>query len=479
MASAFSQTDTPKIEVDTTCPYTNHRERFGGKVSCWAVDQSHDPLEKQRVGPVRGLYFQKVDSGIVSPMLDNSLFIPVIWTNYATEENPVPTPYQLPDANLDDDNVQDIIIFGTFMGNITRYLMLELSEKGLLESDTENGDNGMLAMTFIVSRQWRGTTFEPYNQIKHRMQADGKWPGSSDLINNMSKFANSIIRGFPREQPDGLLVILKQLIPALNDEWETGDFVTVDSGFSNKTLQEGIAYNLVYGTHEVIQKLDTKAARGRGRRQERGRQPTKRLILYKRHSDRSTSRSPSPASERDLRNDVVSKDHKNDEWAFDAKDKMITHMYQNQTQYRLAGTSHRYFFETHKSDYLYYTRHRATGSGESEMDGHLIARLVVEVTSKARWNTTNIETQLSKSTEQVVQQCLSAISAQQKKIGALLVVPDGLKLVKIERAQDQNAAYVVYETPLIKWRCDNAGDHEHDKLIKLFQELNDLCKSRN
>ena len=56
-------------------------------------------------------------------------------------------------------------------------------------------------------------------------------------------------------------------------------------------------------------------------------------------------------------------------------------------------------------------------------------------------------------TEQCVQSCLSAFACNQTVMYGIVVVVDGLKLVKVERQQNPNAAmeYNISETDLVTW----------------------------
>jgi hypothetical protein len=53
---------------------------------------------------------------------------------------------------------------------------------------------------------------------------------------------------------------------------------------------------------------------------------------------------------------------------------------------------------------------------------------------------------LNLSTEQCALQCLAALSHNQTEISGLVIVPDGMKIIKIQRQDNPNVIYYVIDS---------------------------------
>ena len=93
--------------------------------------------------------------------------------------------------------------------------------------------------------------------------------------------------------------------------------------------------------------------------------------------------------------------------------------------------------------------------------GVVEVKLVIEITPKDDAGPeVSLWTLLKAGTEQVVKQCLAAISPEQRSIVGLLIVPDGMKIIKIVRElgpthHHQPGFYRVKETELVQWDSDH------------------------
>lgn len=48
-------------------------------------------------------------------------------------------------------------------------------------------------------------------------------------------------------------------------------------------------------------------------------------------------------------------------------------------------------------------------------------------------------------------QCLAALSHNQTEISGFVIVPDGMKIIKIQRQDNPNVIYYVKETNIVTW----------------------------
>ncbi|CAG2202590.1 unnamed protein product [Mytilus edulis] len=96
-------------------------------------------------------------------------------------------------------------------------------------------------------------------------------------------------------------------------------------------------------------------------------------------------------------------------------------------------------------------------------------KIVVEISSYNKYGTHVLfATHLKRSTEQCFQQCMAGLSFNQEEIAGLVVVPDGMKLMVVNKVENENNtfSYIVKETDLVKW-------NEKYELFCIMQKLID------
>lgn len=214
----------------------------------------------------------------------------------------------------------------------------------------------------------------------------------------------------------------------------------------NKRLREGVMHCLIYGFHPT----QIEIARQQGLYQNRGRL-RHRVILPKALGSRARSRSRSPSPVNDLYIDV--KKTRNQQPALNLQEVL-----QNPNDFELKSYRLHSYFEPHKPDFLIV--------GERN-DFTATAKVVIEVSSYMKYGrSVSFNAHLKLSTEQCVQQCLAGISHNQRVISGLVVIPDGIKLVKVKM---QNHGYTVKETDIIGW-------HETFRIYALLKYLEDAIQ---
>ena len=220
----------------------------------------------------------------------------------------------------------------------------------------------------------------------------------------------------------------------------------------NASLEMGTPHCLKYGF--VKEQLDVESEVGRkganpnAREGEQRGRPRQRVLLKKRTVKKSRSRSRSPLSDDD--DDDVNLTNQLMKTRPNAKaNPNMFHLLNNPNDYLLFTKSHFTYFEPHKPDLvLVWTKESPSNST------HHIAKFVCEISSwnkEARSNV-SLEKHVDSATEQCIQSCLAAMAFDQTFILGIVIVVDGMKLIKIEQEDDgQQLVYNIRETRLISW----------------------------
>ena len=113
------------------------------------------------------------------------------------------------------------------------------------------------------------------------------------------------------------------------------------------------------------------------------------------------------------------------------------------------------YFESHKPDLLLY-KVSVNVPDQDFPDGmrdEVHVKIVFQISSHKDFSKASLYYHMQGNTEQCVQSCLSAFACNQTVMYGIVVVVDGLKLVKVERQQNPNAAmeYNISETDLVTW----------------------------
>ena len=176
-----------------------------------------------------------------------------------------------------------------------------------------------------------------------------------------------------------------------------------------------------------------------------------RVLLQKKLGRKGRSRSRSPLSDDD---DVVLTDHVLPNPPPPGNPTM-PRLLNNPNGYLLTPQSYHHYFEPHKPDLVLVWRKKLA---HMSLPQH-IAKIVCEISS---WNkegrATSLQRHVDEATEQCVQSCLAALAHDQKCILGIVIVADGLKLVKIDRISGNQSGndghhtyYTVKETRLVHW----------------------------
>jgi hypothetical protein len=74
-------------------------------------------------------------------------------------------------------------------------------------------------------------------------------------------------------------------------------------------------------------------------------------------------------------------------------------------------------------------------------------KILIEVSFYVKYGRqTSFDSPLNQSTEQCALQCLAALSHNQTEISGLVIVPDGMKIIKIQRQDNPNVIYYVIDS---------------------------------
>jgi hypothetical protein len=260
-----------------------------------------------------------------------------------------------------------------------------------------------------------------------------------------------LLEGFTCDA-NGIVLAFKTMFEQLTNNDNLG-IRAMPNCIVGQTLKQGAIHCLNYGDHQDLPKT-TVNVRSSTRR---ARTCMKQRVLKPKNPsyiDRSRSRSPSPDS--DIGKDSHRKSNKNprEEYA-----NILIHMCAFPRDYNLKSEKYGRYFEPHIPDGVIYhiSQHKREES--------LI--LVIEVSSyKSLSSTGNMNTHLSEVVDQNVRQCVAALTEGQEWIFGLVFVPDGLKLVKIEKSVDQveGPLYTVYETKLVLWQ-------DRHNILRILQQI--------
>ena len=195
---------------------------------------------------------------------------------------------------------------------------------------------------------------------------------------------------------------------------------------------------------------------------ERGRL-TKRVLLPKRTGDRSRSRSRSPSP----RPNQIPEDseHRNRLGAPINLNDMLDHP----EDYVLKNAKFFKYFEPQKPDLIVYKESVRHVNRQTRQTKHGEVKLVVEIASYKRYSGCYlVKSHLKAATEQCFQSCMSGFGLSQTSITGLIIVPDGMKLIRILKQNDQGvASYITEETDLIEW-------HQTQQLINLIRFMQNV-----
>ena len=247
------------------------------------------------------------------------------------------------------------------------------------------------------------------------------------------ELVDSLLRGFS-DGPNQIGALLSNLLNIFiyEDHYKRKLKMTPSSPLNNKTLQDGVVHCLLYGyNHEQLE-----LARA-GKFQERGRL-RHRVLLRKSHGNRSNSRSRSRSHSPSLDLQYQTEHRRPQNLATTTQN-----MLQNPEDYILMSNAIHSYFEPQTPEFLIYTH--------SINDG-VTGKILIIVSSYVKYGRrTSFASHLTRSTQQCVRQCLAALSHNQTEITGLVIVPDGMKIVKILRQRNPNMIYKVHETNLITW----------------------------
>ena len=216
----------------------------------------------------------------------------------------------------------------------------------------------------------------------------------------------------------------------------------------NGTIRDGVVHCLAYGFH----KSQEEPREGRQRTRAFDRNPVgHRMLVPKRLGLRARSRSDSPESERDhpsLAEDVMDPQ-------LPRYDPDMDDVFEDPDTYVLKPDKLHLYFESHKPDLLLY-KVSVNVPDQDFPDGmrdEVHVKIVFQISSHKDFSKASLYYHMQGNTKQCVQSCLSAFAFNQTVMYGIVVVVDGLKLVKVERQQNPNAAmeYNISETDLVTW----------------------------
>ena len=229
----------------------------------------------------------------------------------------------------------------------------------------------------------------------------------------------------------------------------------------NKDIRSGVPHCLFYGFHgdqldelEERQKQEQRDQERRGSRcqkecQEQMDRISRRILIPNQLTSlHCRSRSPSPLN--DLNDDVQNVHNINH---LPRVDEILA----NPDNYRLKVYRHHSYFEALKPNILMF---------ETNGDETMI-KIVVDICSCKKFPRTRFVEYMRKITEQCVQQCLASLSHGQDEITGIAFVPDGIKMVKVQKQSDEEKhghKFIVKEFELVNW----------DDSSQLYALLDDL-----
>ena len=254
------------------------------------------------------------------------------------------------------------------------------------------------------------------------------------MVSGMSTIAVSSVK-----------ILLQDLLTFPADDAHMYMVITCPASSRNGTLDVGVFHCLSFGFHpEQVNNLQ-EADEARDERPmniERSRR-TKRMLVPKRTSDRSRSgsRSPSPPP-----NTILQDSNHCHRLSAQIT---LEDMLDNPEDYVLKNSKFFQYFETHKPDLIVF---KETSTRQTE-ERHSEVKIVVKIASYNRYpSCLSVKTHLKAVTEQCFLACMAGFCLNQTSITGLIIVPDGMKLIRILKRNNQGvASYVTEETDLIEW----------------------------
>lgn len=317
--------------------------------------------------------------------------------------------------------------------------------KTLFPSTPRISQNPLLTRSCFISLQ--GENYQPNRVLRDWLQVmvGGLSNGTVEFKALFEYlFPNCLSQGHRREQ-------YLTLAPAETSE--------------NGTLGDGVVHCLRYGFHR-------NQSRPRASRQRERFDPnvpvSHRMLLRKEASRRSRSRSPVSddeelSDEGELPPNCTDPDEPNIVPDYDA-------LFDDPGRYLVKPSKLYKYVESHKPD-LSLIVSKATQ--DPQYPGRTREEVQVKISFKMasyeKFASENLTNAVLYNTEQCVQSCLSGFGCNQDLMYGIVIVVDGLKLVKIERQQNLNGEneYVVSDTDLVLW--DQA-----DSMHALFQLIEQI-----
>ncbi|VDI42156.1 Hypothetical predicted protein [Mytilus galloprovincialis] len=423
--------------------------RFAGKVPCLSIGRDILPeVYGNEKSEITGIHFQKVNDGFVKAAIRSDLFMSVDWPNAPTRNM-----LQGPNLDLNTEGNRFEIVPPNLWLQITN-LLLHLKHALIQMMTPANGPPPQSLHDGLKSDIWTGGINNSRNETPKPVRlASLKQIIGEHWVENtwIQSFAFCITEGMGQEQ-SSIQDFLTNLL-GLGTVWSDIYCINTPAETSgNKSLREGVMHCLTYGFHEdQIDRATEQMQRPREQRlRERacGREKyyatedgklTHRVVIP---NDRQRSKSRSPSPTNDIRPQVRRRIPPRPLPPNDIHDFLG-----DADNYDLHAPNLHNFFEPHKPDCVVVK--------EQNIGQNLSAALLctVEICSWQRFGEANFRRTLNHATHQCVQQCLAGLSFNQEHILGLVFVPDGIKLVKVER--DQNQIYRVTETDLITWDDTN------------------------
>ncbi|XP_072038478.1 uncharacterized protein [Amphiura filiformis] len=504
----FEQIIINAVGQDSRCRYSRFQTKPEGKVSCLALGSDliddireqvldDDYLDKR--AEITGIYFQKADTGRVKPILPNDVFSRVIWPNSPVNlrRPAVVREYiDLDDAALRVPAPVDAkwVDFANTMGQ---------TRDALLTKMTPQNQNRPANLLKAFQGQDSDTTYPVMLEtvIEHVVTNGHSWTANVAF----HRWAQVLCKGCFGTPAHALINVLEELFPESCAIISGMEFhvPTADTSM-NATIESGIPHCHYYGyvqeqvlddSGAEVNPQDGSEARG-GENGERGRgRLRQRVLIPKKLRKKARSRSRSPV--RDDEEDPILTDHVLNirPSAPQAANPNMIRLLNNPNDYLLGPQSYHSYFEPHKPDVVLLWRKKlspplqertksqptslhtesqptslrtesqptslqesqnfeSTSSRTPEKPYYYYLKIVCETTS---WDTSSrtsgtLQTHVDNATERCVQSCFSALAHDQESILGVVVVADGMKLVKIERSQDGNGfIYNVRETRLVTW----------------------------
>ncbi|XP_063399529.1 uncharacterized protein LOC134684180 [Mytilus trossulus] len=435
-------------ERDRKCDYRQFKKRNGGRVPCVSIGNSYLDNYNDVKGEITGICFQKVDEGKVNPVIHTDEFLKVDWPCAPTK----PAVQHLY-LELDYYSVpsQKWILFADVMANLRTALLVQMTPQ-----------NNVAPRTLYDGFRkdvWQGAGNNiPYSSATLRSRIADVLPvvRQAGEINTLDiqTILHAMLEGF-HSMGEPMMKFFLDNILNVTVFGETENFTVIppSNPSFNSSIENGVLHCLVYGCHE--DQLEYEELR-RQNGQARGRVRLRQKILHPKANgfrSRSRSRSPSPAG-----NNILS-DIENTQNRDPNQDIDMTLLLENPGNFLVKPYLLHKYFEPHKPDLVLL---------KDTIEERQV-KIVVEISSYNKYGTHVLfATHLKRSTEQCFQQCMAGLSFNQEEIAGLVVVPDGMKLMVVNKVENENNtfSYIVKETDLVKW-------NEKNELFGLMQKLID------